>query len=534
MIFTNPTQFSSILITSTGIGAIIISYHLYNILQKKKKMSCNNNSATNVDDQGRKLGRTMSFTSAAMVMGAMPVKSKNPLPTIHATLLFENQVECPTPEALVETGTIEKMLAYERFGGIPVRANGNNWKFRACLNVDPLKMTRILDIEGNNDKLYKVIEEHLFDDLRENRGDIPWWEFLIIRNYGSGLSACVLRCDHSLSDGLSLVTLFQDLITNTDGSKVDDIIPSSMKNKFDLNKNKTSKRPSSTSMFFKSFNAFYQVVTLAKTKFDDAVVFRKSIQKGFVFNGNRKIVIFQTLSLPFIKDLKNKANVTINDILFTALSQAIRDYCLSQNCPLFEKSKSSKKKKKIQFRALMPVALPRTDKETQDKTRALRNKWVFVSSDMGIGLETLSERLAYINKQMNKIKYSPLALMQWKVQESLVPKLPLSIGQQTVYDTFVRHSMVYSNVPGPSHACLLAGKFKAVGVQMIFANMIPQVGILSYNDQVFMNMVLDPSEVVNCDSLPFFMSRALVSLGEDFGVDIPLHIKENAERCPSA
>ena len=259
-----------------------------------------------------------------------------------------------------------------------------------------------------------------------------------------------------------------------------------------------------------------------------------------VYSGNRKITVFQTTPLPFIKALKNKANVSINDVLFTALSQAIRDHCINQQCPIVQKtvdsssSKHHEKNQKIQFRALMPVALPRSDEAVRDKTQAMRNKWVFVSSDMGIGIDNISDRLAYIHDKMNRIKSSPTPYVQWKVQESLPSKLPVSIGRKTVYDTFVRHSIIFSNVPGPSHTCLLAGKFKAVGCQMFFCNLIPQVGILSYNDKVFINMVLDPNEIIGCENIPFFMSRALTIMARDLNVDVPQEIRDHADQCPTS
>lgn len=86
--------------------------------------------------------------------------------------------------------------------------------------------------------------------------------------------------------------------------------------------------------------------------------------------GKRKCLIFNTVPLDFIKDLKNASNVTVNDIMFTALSQAIHDYCQENNDGLIEKKGS-----KVQFRALMPIAFPRPQEVTNDFSQALYNKW---------------------------------------------------------------------------------------------------------------------------------------------------------------
>jgi len=76
------------------------------------------------------------------------------------------------------------------------------------------------------------------------------------------------------------------------------------------------------------------------------------------------------------------------------------------------------------------------------------------------------------------------------IQNNVVPLLPVSSAQQTCYDIFTRHSLVFSNVPGPDKQCLLAGK-AVTGLQMFYANLIPQIILISYAGKVYGNMVLD-------------------------------------------
>ena len=116
--------------------------------------------------------------------------------------------------------------------------------------------------------------------LKTHFANIPHTNFLMHQNSGSGMSACILRTEHVLGDGLSLVTLFQDLITHTDGSKIDSILPKNMNDKF-KQKNK-NKRPSKIGMFGKILKSTKEVLTLGVSKFDDPVVFRKSIGKNMV------------------------------------------------------------------------------------------------------------------------------------------------------------------------------------------------------------------------------------------------------------
>ena len=172
-----------------------------------------------------------------------------------------------------------------------------------------------------------------------------------------------------------------------------------------------------------------------------------------VYTGNRKPLIFPTIPLDFIKDIKNAAKVTVNDVFLTCLSQALYDYCLKQNCSVLPSTGNG-----TQFRALLPYAFPKSQDEIADKSRTLSNKWVFISADMGIGYNNIHDRLAFIHNNMNKIKQSPLAYCTRQIQEIIGPKLPSKLSKQTVFDSFCRHSLVFSNVPGPDRQCIFAGK----------------------------------------------------------------------------
>ena len=94
-----------------------------------------------------------------------------------------------------------------------------------------------------------------------------------------------------------------------------------------------------------------------------------------VYSWDRKLVKFETMPLSFIKELKSKAEVSINDIMFAALGGAIRRMNVAQECEITEKK--GKKDTSIQCRALMPVAFPRPEEDNDDKTKVMRNKWVF-------------------------------------------------------------------------------------------------------------------------------------------------------------
>ena len=164
---------------------------------------------------------------------------------------------------------------------------------------------------------------------------------------------------------------------------------------------------------------------------------------------------------------------------------------------------------------------------------------MFISVNIGLSIPGIKARLLHVHETMNSFKNSPIvsvdtcpislnhlanllvkAMVQLCVQETIPPKLPLNVSRQTVFDSFCRHSAVFSNVPGPAYICNFANK-PINGCQMFCNNLIPQIGILSYNNQVFMNMILDPDSFPSSDKLRTIFKEMLVKLAIDSNVKIP-------------
>jgi len=392
-----------------------------------------------------------------------------------------------------------------------------DWRIEPINAIPKQKLIRTIAFDGTTQaELMEYLTPHTHDSLRSSEARqglvLPWWEFLVFKNISSkgGPSAVLFRIEHCMGDGMALAKLFEGLITKESGDPVGALLPSNKQTA-----GNKQQRPSRLKSFFQSFPAFGKVLSLPTSKFDHDTAFSKSRKKSMVYSGNRRIVVFPTAPLSFIKDLKNAQQVTVNDILLTALSMAISRYNDYQGCNM-----KDRKGEKLRCRALLPVALPRPSADMEDKSKALSNKWVFVSVKLGTGIDNNVERLKFVHSEMNKIKKSPLVFVQHSVQETISPKMGLKLARKTVYDTFARHSLIFSNVPGPQYPCKIAGK-TAFGCQMVFNNLLPQVGILSYNGGVFMNIVLDPLECPQCDKLGEFYRDSLISLAQEFGVTVP-------------
>ena len=96
-------------------------------------------------------------------------------------------------------------------------------------------------------------------------------------------------------------------------------------------------------------------------------------------------------------------------------------------------------------------------------------------------------------------------------------KLPQVIGQQVGRDLFSRHSIVFSNVPGPAEPIVIGGK-TLVGLQAAYPNLIPQLICVSYNQRMHMNIVVDETIVPQPELLAsLYMTSSAPAVR--FGVD---------------
>lgn len=62
----------------------------------------------------------------------------------------------------------------------------------------------------------------------------------------------------------------------------------------------------------------------------------------------------------------------------------------------------------------------------------------------------------------------------YRIQNNILPLAPDFLRKQLAQDIFSRHSMVFSNVPGPAEPMYLCGE-KLLGMQALFPNLIAQV-----------------------------------------------------------
>jgi len=474
---------------------MVAGYYYFSIHRRQRK--------------GRHKPRTASFTSVGMALGSFPLDSNIPAATINAACYFGAN-QCPSVGDIA-TGVVEPLLKYERFAQV---LDKETHCFRPSINAYKASdLVRELVVEGDEQSTNRTIFAHLQDVLDQGRNDLPWWEILLIKNTGNGSSACVIRVHHTIGDGLALIGVFQNILTTQDGSPWK-LLTDTMRPP------KTSKK-NVFALAWSLIAATFHVLTLSTTKYDDDTAFSKHNHATMVHTGKRDFLIFPEIPLSFIKAIKSAANCTVNDVLMTAVSQAIYEYCQLQNDPVL-----AEKGVKIQCRALLPVGFPRSAEELADPTTALKNKWCMASCGMAIGQDNVVDRLRAIHTNTTEMKEKPRAFMQLKVQNSLASKLPVNLARQTCMDVFSRHSLVLTNVPGPTPEKVRLAGMTVEKVHLFFENILSQVSLISYADIVCGNIIYDHQALPSLDQFGFSYARALMDLAEAFKVEVPKEMLE--------
>lgn len=233
-------------------------------------------------------------------------------------------------------------------------------------------------------------------------------------------------------------------------------------------------------------------------------------------------MVFPTLPLDFVKAIKNAAKVSINDVLFTCLSQAIRDYLEEQECPVVKERGAN-----LLCRALIAAVLPRPVRNAATET--LQNKWFLLSSDLGVGVSPdnndILERLQYLHQHLSSLKTSPVPMVGLAIQNYLAPYTPRSFNENSFWNAMCRRSVSISNVPGPGKMCVFANQ-PAVKVNMFLSNMLPHVAFISYAGHIFGNITLDPEDIPNCQALSRHLKNAVVTLAHRLDVPVPEELRE--------
>jgi len=189
-----------------------------------------------------------------------------------------------------------------------------------------------------------------------------------IKNVGTGRSAVLVRLHHAIGDGMALIGCMSHVFEDLQGNPFSLDIPK--------NAGGGTSRAFNLGTLWKFVTSAVFIAALPLTPYDTDIAFSTPDKPSLSMKGKkRRTVYFPVLNLEFVKELKRRANVTVNDVLLAATAGAIRRYCDLKKDPAFATSALAQK---VQCRALMPVAFPRSQAELSNPSKVSPVTCVFV------------------------------------------------------------------------------------------------------------------------------------------------------------
>jgi len=203
--------------------------------------------------------------------------------------------------------------------------------------------------------------------------------------------------------------------------------------------------------------------------------------------GDKRVAWTDPIPLPEVKAVSTALGCSVNDMLLTAVTGAIRGYLEEKGDPT----------EGIELRALVPINL-----RPPDSVQELGNRFGIIAVELPVGISSPLERLYEVRRRMLALKtsYEPSVTLGLFAGLGYAPQ----VVQDKLLDLLIsRATAVMTNVPGPQQALYLAGSEVK---QVMF--WVPQSGsigmgvsILSFNGRVQFGLITDAALVPDPEAI---------------------------------
>jgi len=402
-----------------------------------------------------------------------------------------------TYDRLIET-IQQRFLAFRRFRQkTSITPSGAFWEFDAEFEIRGHVRRVALPGLADQTELEEYVSDLASTALDPSR---PLWQFHFVENFTEG-PVVVMRIHHCYADGIALVQVFLSL---TDSSPQGDPLTANPE-KWKRSRAKEStifqrlleparegvdsfvhfmsrvieeavlllNEPEKTGRYLNEMGELVRELSHALTLPNDPkTLFKKKL-------GVRKRVAWaEPIPLEEVTAVSKALGCTVNDVLISAVTGALRSYMLEEGESLSGSA---------EIRATVPVNL-----RPLEHARELGNHFGLVFLTLPISVANPLERLYCVNERMNELKASKQAAMAFGLLAALGMS-PSAVQKPALDLLSEKASMVLTNVPGPAEPLYLAG-----GKVQDMMFWVPQSGklgvgvsILSYDRKVFFGLIVD-------------------------------------------
>jgi diacylglycerol O-acyltransferase len=344
----------------------------------------------------------------------------------------------------------------------------------------------------------------------------PLWHFYFVDGYGEG-AAIVVRMHHCIADGVALARV---LLSLTDEDPDAGITSARAEGA-------SRERGSVDALLAPARGAFgmaqraadavtheaievarhpSELVDLAATALEDTQALAKLVLTGEdaptplkgELGSVQRVAWSDPIQLEAVRDMGHRMGVTVNDLLLTAVSGALRTYLRGRDGLVDE------------LTAFVPFNLRPLDEPLPSN---LGNQFGLVFLRLPVGIGDRRRRLTEIHRRMVEIKHSPEAAVSYGLLGA-IGRTPVEIEKLLVETFTTKATAVMTNVPGPRQRVYFAGS--PIRGVLVWAPRSGGVGmsiaILSYAGEITVGLMVDEGLIPDPERITHALEREVQAL----------------------
>lgn len=426
---------------------------------------------------------------------------------INGVLIFEDRLELDRLKKLVQ----DHIMRYKRFRQRPIRTSGGYvWETDIHFELSSHVRRMGLPGAGGKEELEELVSDLISTPMDPSK---PLWDFHLVEDYQGG-SALIVRIQHCYGDGMAMIQVLLSLtatapdmsndptqsmasIPRHDGEEVhgdifhqlfepvSEAVSQAVKAGRNLLEDSVDivRHPGETIGYARQGLGLLSEAAKFTLMPDDPVTrFRGKLSVA------KRVAWAEPLSLKEVKTIGKALGCSINDVLLSCVTGALRTYLLE---------KGDSVRDGLEIRAAVPVNL-----RSLEKAKNLGNFFGLVLLSLPIGVADPIQRVHTVKQRMMELKDSYQAVLTLGLLGTLGvgPKLVQASAMKVLSK---KATTVMSNVPGPQQPLYMGG---AKISELMF--WVPQSGsvgmgvsIFSYNGRVHFGLRTDARVVRDPDTI---------------------------------
>ena len=324
----------------------------------------------------------------------------------------------------------------------------------------------------------------------------PLWEMHLVEGYGSR-TVLITRMHHCIADGIALARV---LLSLTDEDPGDGVLAPAQDEPRHAQKAGVG---AAVHLVDGALHGGIELLTHpaseARAVFDGATSNARALAKILLTGPDARTVLKDSpgvarrltwcdpVPLEDVKAIGHASGTTVNDVVVSALTGALRHYLQHRGSPAEE------------IRAVIPFNLRPLDEPLPPE---LGNRFGLVDLPLPVAVVDPGARLAEVHRRMEEIKHSPEGPLSYQIL-GLVGRTPPPLERRIIDLTSNAGTVVITNVPGPARTVYFTGvKVSALlawvptgGSIGIGVSIISYAGALTVALQTAANLVADPEQL---------------------------------------